>query len=173
MCSGVPGGGKAQRCVCFHPEPTRKYQEPSGAHHEIRGTIQSLPENNNKLQNTWRWRNFPLPRQCPSKLSPGKLIPPTVCVYVTRVLCSIAGGTKGQPFPRLTTTGEHCVRGRGSNGTACRPPLQLPTVTLPHVAPAVHCCLKRAAPIGLSPRTPPPLYKLRQCTQLLRSLRLL
>ena len=30
MCSGVPGGGKGQRCVCVHPEPTRKEQQASG-----------------------------------------------------------------------------------------------------------------------------------------------
>ena len=30
MCSGVPGGGKGQGCVCFHPEPTGKEQQASG-----------------------------------------------------------------------------------------------------------------------------------------------
>ena len=43
---------KGQRCVCFHPEPSRK------------------------LQDSWRSQNFPLPKSSPSKLSPGKLIPP-------------------------------------------------------------------------------------------------
>ena len=60
LCNSVPGGGKGQRCVCNmqwlcdwnaleikrnHSEPTTKYQEPSRAHQEISGTIQSPPGN--------------------------------------------------------------------------------------------------------------------------------
>ena len=44
----------------------------SRAHLEISGTIQSLPENKSKLQDSWRWRNFPLPELSPSKLFPGE-----------------------------------------------------------------------------------------------------
>ena len=41
-------------------------------------SIQSPPGNHSRAQDSWRRRIFPLPKLCPSKLSPGKFIPPTV-----------------------------------------------------------------------------------------------
>ena len=59
-----------------HPEPNRKYHEPSRAHQEIPRTIHSPPGNTSKLQDSWRWRNLPLLKVSPSKLSPGNPLPP-------------------------------------------------------------------------------------------------
>ena len=50
---------------------------PSRASQEIRGTIQSPPLNNSKLQDSWRWRKFPRPKLSASILSPAKPPPPS------------------------------------------------------------------------------------------------
>ena len=59
----------------------RVAQDVESAHQEIRGTIQSPPGNSTKLQDSWKWRNFPLPKLSPSKLSPGKLVPRALTLH--------------------------------------------------------------------------------------------
>ena len=83
ILSSVPGEGKVQRCVCLQHAVVvdwdalkcRVAQDFESAHREIRGTIQSPPGNNSKLQDSWRQRNLPLPKLSPGKLGPSPLYP--------------------------------------------------------------------------------------------------
>ena len=104
MCNSVAEGRCKDVFICslqwlcdWNALACRVAQDFESAHQEIRGTIQSPPGNNSKLQHFWR-RKFPLP-----KLSPLKLSPPPPCNDCLLFWCTIS----------LCVHLRVCVRGGG------------------------------------------------------------
>ena len=62
-----PGEAPPPVCAAVYPV--------EGRDKDVFISIQSPTGNNSKLQDSWRWRNFPLPKLSPSTLSPGNRPP--------------------------------------------------------------------------------------------------